>query len=70
MKNKGHNPAYTEDAVTYKDAFFKDFQKAVRKKKLETPEQQQAFMPTFDWKRMTEQDEAVWNPILSHLKET
>jgi hypothetical protein len=35
-----------------------------------TPAQQQAFMSTFDWKRMTEQDEAVWNPILSHLKET
>ena len=28
------------------------------------------FMARYDWKRMTEQDEAVWNPILSHLKET
>lgn len=69
-EEKGHNPSYTCDAVRYKDDFFAQFQKLVKKKKLETPEQQQAFMSTFDWKRMTEQDEAVWNPILSHLKET
>ena len=69
-EQKGHNPSYTCDAVRYKDDFFAQFQKLVKKKKLETPEQQQAFMSTFDWKRMTEQDEAVWNPILSHLKET
>ena len=69
-EQKGHNPSYTCDAVAYKDAFFAQFQKLVKKKKLETSAQQQAFMSSFDWWRMTEQDEAVWNPILSHLKET
>ena len=69
-ERKGHNPSYTCDAVAYKDAFFAQFQKLVKKKKLETSAQQQAFMSSFDWWRMTEQDEAVWNPILSHLKET
>ena len=69
-ENKGHNPSYTCDAVRYKDDFFAQFQKLVKKKKLETKSQQEAFMSTFDWVRMTEQDEAVWGAIISHLKET
>ena len=68
-QNKGHNPSYTCDAVGYKDEFFATFQKAVKKKKLETPQQQKAFMNTYDWYRMTEQDDAVWNVILTHLNQ-
>ena len=68
-ENKGHNPAYTCDAVRYKDEFFAQFQKMVKKKKLETKPQQEAFMSVFDWVRMTEQDETVWSAIISHLKE-
>ena len=67
--NKGHNPSYTCDAVRYKDDFFSQFQKNVKKKKLETAAQQEAFMSAFDWVRMTEQDESVWDAIISHLKE-
>lgn len=69
-ENKGHNPSYTCDAVRYKDDFFAQFQKLVRKRKLETPAQQKAFMDTFDWWRMTEQDEQVWDAIITHLKNT
>ena len=68
-ENKGHNPAYTCDAVRYKDDFFVQFQKLVKKKKLETKAQQEAFMSTFDWVRMTQQDESVWSVIIAHLKE-
>lgn len=68
-ENKRHNPTYTCDAVEYKDDFFAQFQKLVKKKKLETKAQQEAFMETFDWWRMTEQDENVWDVIVSHLKE-
>ena len=67
-ENKGHNPSYTCDAVVYKDAFFDAFQKMLKKKKLETPEQQRAFMAAFDWVRMTEQDESVWDEIIKHLR--
>ena len=66
--NKGHNPSYTCDAARYKDDFFAKFQKLTKKKKLETVQQQEAFMSTFDWWRMTEQDEAVWDVILKHLQ--
>lgn len=68
-ENKGHNPSYTCDAVHYKDDFFAQFQKLVKKKKLETKLQQDAFMAGFDWFRMTQQDENVWNQIITHLKE-
>ena len=39
----------------------------VNKKKLETVQEQKAFMSAFDWKRMTEQDEEVWHEILQML---
>ena len=68
-EGKGHNPSYTCDAVRYKDEFFAAFQKAVKKKKLETKAQQKAFMDAYDWYRMTQQDEAVWQAIFSHLEE-
>ena len=68
-ENKGHNPSYTGDAVRYKDDFFAQFRKLVKKKKLETKAQQKAFMSAFDWLRMTEQDPAVWDAVIAHLKE-
>ena len=67
-EGKGHNPSYTCDAVRYKDAFFADFQKAVKKKQLETARQQKEFMARYDWHRMTAQDEAVWQVILQTLQ--
>lgn len=67
-EGKGHNPSYTCDAVQYKDAFFAEFQKAVKKKQLETAQQQKEFMARYDWHRMTAQDEAVWQVILQTLQ--
>ena len=69
VEGKGHNPSYTKDAVAYKDAFFKDYQRAVKKKKLQTKQQQEAFMARYDWNRMTEQDDYVWKEILATLME-
>ena len=68
VQGKGHNPSYTADAVAYKDAFFADFSKAVKKKQLVTPQQQAEFMARYDWRRMTAQDEAVWEQIIGHLQ--
>ena len=67
-EGKGHNPSYTCDAVRYKDAFFAEFQKAVKKKQLETAQQQKEFMARYDWHRMTQQDEAVWQVIVQTLQ--
>ena len=67
VNGKNHNPNYTADAVKYKDEFFAIYKKTV--KKLKTQAQKDAFKNQFDWYRMTEQDENVWNVIISHLKE-
>lgn len=67
VEGKDHNPAYTADAVEYKNGFFEKYTKLVRKKQLQTPEQQREFMAQFDFLRMTEQDEAVWKEIFDHL---
>ena len=68
VHGKDHNPTYTDDAVKYKNGFFSDFVKALKKKQLNTVEQQSAFMEKYDFRRMTEQDEQVWNAIIAHLE--
>ena len=40
--------------------------KLVRNKKL-TAEDKASFVASYDWQRMTEQDEAVWKAIFDHL---
>ena len=67
VDGKNHNPHYTADAVQYKDAFFKTYKKMKRKKLLETKEQKEAFKTSYDWYRMTAQDDAVWAKIFKHL---
>lgn len=68
VHGKDHNPTYTADAVTYKNQFFAEFQKAEKKKLLETEAKQLAFMSRYDFVRMTQQDPRVWNIILDYLK--
>ena len=65
VKNKGHNPNYTEDAVSY----LAQYSAAVTKqqKGLKTPEQKKTFRDSWDWNRMTAQDENVWNEIFKTL---
>ncbi|MBE6633260.1 MAG: alpha/beta fold hydrolase [Ruminococcaceae bacterium] len=65
-KKKGHNPNYTEDAVKLLGEFGKARGRLARKKNL-TAEEKQRFVSSFDWERMTAQDEAVWQEIFAHL---
>ena len=68
LHGKDHNPTYTDEAVKYKKRFLSEFVKTLKKKQLETVEQQTAFMEKYDFWRMTEQDDAVWNAIIAHLE--
>ncbi len=68
-KNKGHNPNFTENAVEYKDKFFACLTKKTKKKELETKKEKDAFKKSFDWYRMTEQDEKVWKEIFKFLEQ-
>ena len=64
-ENKGHNPNYTEDAVAYLGQYSADVGK--RKKSLTTKEAKKAYRESWDWDRMTTQDEAVWEEIFKTL---
>ena len=64
---KSHNPNYTQDAVQYLAKYSEDVKKQSKKKLLETEEQKSAFRASYDWKRMTAQDEAVWQEIFRTL---
>ena len=67
VNGKNHSPNYTDDATKYKDEFFASLKRAAKKKQLETQEQRKDFVASFDWYRMTEQDEAVWSHIFNTL---
>ena len=66
VKNKWHNPNYTLDAVAYLNEFGKARTKLLKNKDL-TEEEKFVFKSSFDWAKMTEQDEEVWNIIFNHL---
>ena len=68
VSNRNHNPTYERDSVVYKDEFFVQSQKALKKGLLKTPEQQKEFYGKFDWWFMTKQDMAVWNQIADFLR--
>ena len=68
-KNKGHNPNYTCDAVAYLGEYLAAKKKLTQKKKLVTDEQKKAFLASFDWDRMTVQDESVWAQVFECLDE-
>ena len=67
LNGKNHNPTYENESVIYKDEFFTQFQKALKKGKLATPETRAEFFGRFDWWFMTRQDIAVWNAVIAHL---
>ena len=66
VQNKGHNPNYTEDAVRYLGEFGKARAKLARKKNA-SKEEKARFVASYDWERMTAQDESVWQKIFDHL---
>ena len=48
VNGKNHNPNFTEDAVKYKDKFFRILSKKLKKHELSTDEQKKAFVESFD----------------------
>ena len=66
LPNRSHNPNYTEDAVKYLNEFGRARAKLARKKGL-TAVEKAAFVASYDWDKMTTQDETVWSAIFEHL---
>lgn len=67
LEGKNHNPNFTSEAVRYKDSFFRILSGKLKKHELTTDESKKAFIESFDWWKMTEQDEAVWDKIFDFL---
>ena len=66
VKDKGHNPNYTKEAVKYLGQFSSDRAKLIKNKNL-TAEQKAEFVASYDWDKITQQDESVWKAIFDHL---
>ncbi len=66
VEGKNHNPNYTEDAVQYLGEFQAALAELRKQKKIE-PQVRHAFLQKWDWKRMTAQDDAVWQEIFETL---
>ena len=66
-EGKGHNPNYTIEAVKLLSEYVNAKNKLTKEKKLVTDEQKKEFLASFDWDKMTEQDEKVWQSIFAHL---
>ena len=67
VKGKGHNPNYTAAALPLLGDFTKKRAKLAKRKNL-TAADKAAFVASFDWNAMTEQDTAVWDEIFAHLE--
>lgn len=66
VSEKGHNPNYTKEAVKS----LAEYTKAVnsKRKELTTDEARKAFVESFDWDKITEQDEEIWEEIYKALQ--
>ena len=67
LTDRSHNPNYTPEAVKYKDSFFKELKKRQKKEKTPDKSAHAAFLASYDWRRMTEQDKSVWQQIYDFL---
>jgi hypothetical protein len=67
LKGKGHNPNYTLDAVAYLGEYLAKKQKLLKRGLLSTDAQKKEFLASWDWNRMTAQDEDVWDRIFASL---
>ncbi len=68
INGKGHNPNFTADAVKYKDGFFAELTKKLKKNELFDDESKKNFKNGYDWNKMTSQDEKLWEEIYDFLE--
>ena len=66
VNGKDHNPNYTADAVSYLGEFQAALAELRKQKKIE-PQVRHAFINKWDWKRMTAQDDKIWQEIFDTM---
>lgn len=68
VSGKNHNPNYTESAVKLSGEMFKNYSGKLKGKHFDTQEKKDAFKKSYDWNKITEQDEKIWEIIYNHLE--
>ena len=68
VKSKLHNPNYTEAAVAELAKMSKAMTDGMKKKAFDTPEAVDAFRTSWDWDKITEQDEEIWEKIFDFIE--
>ena len=66
--HKGHYPQYTIEAVALKHDFNKVLKERTKNGTLETAEEKEALINSYDFHKMHEQDKEVWRKIILFLK--
>ena len=68
VSGKGHNPNYTADAVAYLGEYLRKKTELTKCGERIDEATRANFVASFDWRRMTAQDETVWNKIFEVLE--
>lgn len=68
VHGKLHNPNYSVSAVAELDKMSKAMTEGMKKKAFETTEAVDAFRNSWDWEKITEQDEEIWNKIFDFIE--
>lgn len=68
VHGKLHNPNYSASAVAELAKMSQAMTEGMKKKAFETPEAVDAFRNSWDWEKITEQDEELWNMIFDFIE--
>ncbi|MBQ7344298.1 MAG: alpha/beta fold hydrolase [Clostridia bacterium] len=68
LDGKGHHPHYSLEAVRSRSEYNAALKERRKKKELQSKEELDAFVKSYDWYKMTEQDKDVWNRIFEFLE--
>ena len=68
VKNRFHNPNYTEAAALELAKMTAAMTEGIKKKAFETEEAVDAFRNSWDWNAITEQDEELWDKIFDFIE--
>lgn len=66
-ENKKHNPNYSLDAIKYMNNVFGEYQQKISSKELDTLEKKKDFMKDKSARKMTIQDQNIWDKIFTFL---
>jgi len=68
LDEKGHHPHYSLEAVKLRAEYNCALKKRRKKKELTERGELDAFVKSYDWVKMTEQDKDVWDKIFEFLE--